>query len=177
MTGDVRMREVFHFVYKNRVDVYVQRMLDASATCYGYSADVMLKSEKGWMVMVPDLSAPSALGRDQRVEAQWTRSGRIETYRIEPEAIEYGENFVVHREGPEATPYLPNAIMTSNPYVRPDDYGIPITAQHHDDKHVRNIKLPWGEIKRHAEPVVGEGVPVLLRHARRPGTGCTANGR
>ena len=52
-----------------------------------------------------------------------------------------GENFIVHREGTEATPYLPNAIMTSNPYVRPDDYGIPITAQHHDDKHVRNIKL------------------------------------
>ena len=58
----------------------------------------------------------------------------IETYRIEPEAIEYGENFIVHREGPEATPYLPNAIFTTNPYVRPDDYGIPITAQHHDDK-------------------------------------------
>ena len=51
MTGDVRIRQVFHFVYMNRVDVYVQRTLDASATCYGYSADVMLKSEKGWMVM------------------------------------------------------------------------------------------------------------------------------
>jgi len=50
MTGDARFRGVFHFVYMNRVDVYPQRMLDASATCYGYSADVMLKSEKGWMV-------------------------------------------------------------------------------------------------------------------------------
>ena len=49
--GDVRIRQVFHFVYMNRVDVYVQQALDASATCYGYSADVMLKSEKGWMVM------------------------------------------------------------------------------------------------------------------------------
>ena len=73
----------------------------------------------------------------------------METYRVEPEAIEYGENFIVHREGPEATPYLPNAILSTNPYIRPDDYGIPITAQHHDDKHVRNIKLPWAEIKRH----------------------------
>ena len=102
MTGDARLRDVFHFVYMNRVDVYAQRMLDASATCYGYSADVMLKSEKGWMVMVPDLSAASALGRDQRVASPSGR-GRagIETYRIEPEAIEYGENFIVHREGPE----------------------------------------------------------------------------
>ena len=31
---------------------------------------------------------------------------------FEPEAIEYGENFVVHREGPEATPYLPNVIAS-----------------------------------------------------------------
>ena len=47
--------------------------------------------------------------------------------------------------------------MTSNPYVRPDDYGIPITAQHHDDKTVRNIKLPWQEIKRHANPLWEKG--------------------
>ena len=47
--------------------------------------------------------------------------------------------------------------MTTNPYVRPDDYGIPITAQHHDDKTVRNIKLPWQEIKRHANPLWEKG--------------------
>ena len=87
----------------------------------------------------------------------WTRTGRYENYRTEPEAIEYGENFISHREGTEATPYLPNAIMTTNPYVRPDDYGIPITAQHHDDKTVRNIKLPWQEIKRHANPLWEKG--------------------
>ena len=28
ITGDKRMRDYFHFVYQNRVDVYVQRMLD-----------------------------------------------------------------------------------------------------------------------------------------------------
>src|SRR5581483_647876 len=46
MTGDKRIRDHYHFVYLNRVDVYVQRLLDASATAYGYSADTMLKSEK-----------------------------------------------------------------------------------------------------------------------------------
>ena len=51
----------------------------------------------------------------------------------------------------------PNAILTSNPYCRPDDYGIPITAQHHDDKTVRNIKLPWQEIKRHSNPLWEKG--------------------
>ena len=33
----------------------------------------------------------------------WTRTGRYENYRTEPEAIEYGENFISHREGTGAT--------------------------------------------------------------------------
>ena len=36
-----------------------------------------------------------------------TDTGRMHAYADVPEAIEYGENFIVHREGPEATPYLP----------------------------------------------------------------------
>ena len=74
-----------------------------------------------------------------------------------PKCIEYGENFIVHREDPEGTPYLPNVIISSNPFVRPDDYGIPITAMHHDDRHVRNMKLPWNEAKQHANPLWEKG--------------------
>ena len=135
-----------------------QRMLDASAHLLRLQRGRHVEVGEGLDGHGTDLSAPSALGRDERVQAAMDAvAAGIETYRIEPEAIEYGENFVVHREGPEATPYLPNAIMTSNPYVRPDDYGIPITAQHHDDKHVRNIKLPWGEIKRNQNPLWEKG--------------------
>jgi nitrate reductase alpha subunit len=157
MTGDKRMRDYFAMVYANRVDVYAQRMLDASSTFYGYSADVMLKSEKGWMVMVRTYPRHPFWEETNESKPMWTRSGRYENYRIEPEAIEYGENFISHREGPEATPYLPNAIFTTNPYCRPDDYGIPITAQHHDDKTVRNIKLSWHEIMRHSNPLWEKG--------------------
>ena len=32
-----------------------------------------------------------------------------------PEAIEYGENLIVHREAVEATPYLPNVIVSTSP--------------------------------------------------------------
>ena len=116
MTGDKRMRDYFAMVYANRVDVYAQRMLDASSTFYGYSADVMLKSEKGWMVMVRTYPRHPFWEETNESKPMWTRSGRYENYRIEPEAIEYGENFISHREGPEATPYLPNAIFTTNPY-------------------------------------------------------------
>ncbi|GAB1722578.1 MAG: molybdopterin-dependent oxidoreductase [Nitrospira sp. CR1.1] len=157
MTGEQRMADTYKFVYHNRVDIYVQRILDASSTFFGYSADVMLKSEKGWMVMCRTYPRHPLWEETNESKPHWTRSGRLETYRVEPEAIEYGENFIVHREGPECTPYLPNAIMTTNPYVRPDDYGIPVTAQHHDDKTVRNIKLPWAEIKQHANPLWEKG--------------------
>jgi nitrate reductase alpha subunit len=117
----------------------------------------MLKSEKGWMVMTRTYPRIPLWEETNESKPQWTRSGRLETYRVEPEAIEYGENFIVHREGPEATPYLPNAIMSTNPYIRPDDYGVPITAQHHDDKTIRNIKLPWQEIKRYSNPLWEKG--------------------
>ena len=157
ITGEQRMADTYKFVYQNRVDVYVQRILDASSTFFGYSADVMLKSEKGWMVMCRTYPRHPLWEETNESKPHWTRSGRLETYRVEPEAIEYGENFIAHREGPECTPYLPNSIMTTNPYVRPEDYGIPVTAQHHDDKTVRNIKLPWSEIKQHANPLWEKG--------------------
>ncbi|MCC7213985.1 MAG: molybdopterin-dependent oxidoreductase, partial [Nitrospira sp.] len=157
ITGEQRMADTYKFVYHNRVDIYVQRILDASSTFFGYSADVMLKSEKGWMVMCRTYPRHPLWEETNESKPHWTRSGRLETYRIEPEAIEYGENFISHREGPECTPYMPNAIMTTNPYVRPEDYGIPVTAQHHDDKTVRNIKLPWSEIKQHPNPLWEKG--------------------
>jgi nitrate reductase alpha subunit len=77
----------------------------------------------------------------------YTPTGRLQAYNDEPEVVEYGENFIVHREGPEATPYLPNVIVSSNPYIRPDDYGIPESEMHWDARHVRNVKKPWGEVK------------------------------
>jgi nitrate reductase alpha subunit len=76
-----------------------------------------------------------------------TDTGRMHAYADVPEAIEYGENFIVHREGPEATPYLPNVIVSTNPFVRPEDYGISRGAEHWDDRTVRNVKMPWREVK------------------------------
>ena len=156
MTGDARFRGVFHFVYMNRVDVYPQRMLDASATCYGYSADVMLKSEKGWMVM--GRTYPRHPLWEETNESKPSGRGRVAS---RPTASSRKPSNTAKTSSPpgrpECTPYLPNAIFSNNPFIRPDDYGIPITAQHHDDKTVRNIKLPWAEIKRHPNPLWEKG--------------------
>src|SRR3989338_4550825 len=78
----------------------------------------------------------------------FTDTGRLNSYCDIPEAIEYGENFIVHREGPEATPYLPNVIVSTNPLIRPEDYGIPRNAEHWDERTVRNVKLSWAETKQ-----------------------------
>ena len=67
--------DYFKFVYMNRVDVYPQRMLDASATSYGYSADVMLKSEKGWMVMARTYPRHPLWEETNESKPQWTRIG------------------------------------------------------------------------------------------------------
>ena len=78
----------------------------------------------------------------------FTSHGRLSAYADVPEAIEYGENFIVHREGPEATPYLPNVIVTNNPLVRPNDYGIPASAEDADERTVRNVKMSWPDVQR-----------------------------
>ena len=83
-----------------------------------------------------------------------------------PTAIECGENFIVHREGPEATPYLPNVIVSSNPLVRPNDYGIPLNAEHWDERTVRNVKMPWARSEEDEEFPLGKRLPVLLPHAQ-----------
>ncbi|MBI2370827.1 MAG: nitrate oxidoreductase subunit alpha, partial [Deltaproteobacteria bacterium] len=92
----------------------------------------------------------------------YTPTGRMQAYNDEPEIIEYGENFIVHREGPEATPYLPNVIVSSNPYIRPDDYGIPWDAMGWDERTVRNVKLPWARAKQTKNPLWERGYHFYL---------------
>ena len=85
-----------------------------------------------------------------------------------PEAIEYGENLVVHREAVEATPYLPNVIVSTSPFVRPEDYGIPLDTIDPDLRQVRNVKLPWSRGQEDGQPALEAGLPVLLLDAQEP---------
>jgi nitrate reductase alpha subunit len=86
-----------------------------------------------------------------------TDTGRMNSYCDIPEAIEFGENFIVHREGPEATPYLPNVIVSSNPLIRPNDFGIARDEMDPELRTVRNIKLPWSEVKQTTNPLWEQG--------------------
>ncbi len=128
-TGDRRFEDTFKFEYEGRRDIYLQRLLDTCTTTAGFKlADIMA----------------GKYGPPGGSLLNFRTYPRIPFYE---QVIEYGENFIVHREGPEATPYLPNVIVSANPFVRPEDYGIPLNAEHWDHRTIRNVKLPWRQVK------------------------------
>jgi nitrate reductase alpha subunit len=91
-----------------------------------------------------------------------TDTGRLNAYCDIPEAIEHGENFIVHREAPEATPYLPNVIVSTNPYIRPENYGFTAEMLQRevtdaDIRTIANNKLAWAAVKNTENPLWRQG--------------------
>ncbi|MFQ6019626.1 MAG: molybdopterin-dependent oxidoreductase, partial [Dehalococcoidia bacterium] len=157
LLDDQRFADYWKFALEGRPEVYLQRLLDASGTTSGYRVEDIMAGKYG------EPGAALMLFRTYPRVAFWeqinenipffTDTGRLHAYCDIPEAIEYGENFVVHREGPEATPYLPNVIVSSNPYIRPENYGItPETLQGEvleaDVRTIANNKMSWEEVKK-----------------------------
>jgi nitrate reductase alpha subunit len=165
-TGDRRFSDYFKFVTEGKAKVYLQRVFDNSTTTRGtegpYSVDRMLAGEYGG-----EPGAGLMLFRTYPRVPFWeqvhdsipfyTDSGRLHSYCDIPEALEYGENLVVHREGVEATPYLPNVIVSSSPYVRPVDYDIAHDTADADLRQIRNVKMPWDEVKKTVNPLWAQG--------------------
>jgi nitrate reductase / nitrite oxidoreductase, alpha subunit len=92
----------------------------------------------------------------------FTDTGRLNAYCDIPEAITHGENFIVHREGPEATPYLPNVIISTNRLVRPENFGItPEMLQAEvleaDIRTIANNKMSWEDAKKTQNPLWRDG--------------------
>lgn len=166
LTGDRRFADYWKFALEGRPEVYLQRLLDASLPTRGYKVADIMAGKHG-----PPGGALMMFGTYPRIpfyeqlKNDWpffTDTGRLNSYCDIPEAIAYGENFVVHREGPEATPYLPNVIVSSNPLIRPDNYGItPEMLQREvldaDLRTIANNKLPWREVKNTRNPLWQQG--------------------
>ncbi len=151
-TKDKRFAEYFKFELEGKRSIYIQRLLDTCTTTAGYKLEDIMAGKYGTpgaALMLfrtyPRIPFWEQIHEDQPFH---TDTGRLHAYSDVPEAIEYGENFIVHREAPEATPFLPNAIISTNPHVRPDDYGISPEAEHWDERTVRNIKLSWADVKK-----------------------------
>jgi nitrate reductase alpha subunit len=151
-TGDARIPRYWQFALEGKREVYIQRLLDSCTTTAGYRLEDIMAGKYGppGAALMLFRTYPRIPFWEQVHEDVpfYTDHGRLQAYADVPEAIDYGENFIVHREGPEATPYLPNVIVSGNPYIRPNDYGIPLDAEHWDARTVRNVKLPWEQVKR-----------------------------
>ena len=152
VTGDGRFVDCFKFEHEGKRSIYLQRLLDSCTTTKGYNLDDIMAGKHGppGGALMNFRTYPRIPFYEQVHDSEpfHTDTGRMHAYSDLDEAIEYGENFIVHREGPEATPYLPNVIVSSNPYVRPDDYGIRADAEHWDHRTIRNIKMPWSRVKK-----------------------------
>ncbi len=168
-TGDERFANYWKFILDDKaegVKVYIQRLLDSSTTTRGYRVDDILAGKYG------DSGVALMLFRTypripfyENIQDNlpfWTDTGRLNSYCDLPEAIRHGENFIVHREGPEATPYLPNVIISTNPLVRPDDFGLAREAMHWDERTIRNLKLPWDEARQTVNPLWAQGYRFYL---------------
>jgi nitrate reductase alpha subunit len=149
--GEQRFTDYFKFEHERKRGVYIQRLLDTCTTTAGYRLEDIMAGKYGTPggALMLFRTYPRIPFWEQVHESEpfHTDTGRLHAYSDVPEAIEYGENFMVHREGPEATPYLPNVIVSTNPYVRPDDYGISLDAEHWDARTVRNVKRSWPDVK------------------------------
>jgi nitrate reductase alpha subunit len=158
---DSRFRDYWKFALEGREDIYLDRLLGGSTTTTGYTTKDILDGkygEPGGALML-FRTYPRIPFYEQIHDSIpfYTDTGRLNSYCDIPEAIEHGENFIVHREGPEATPYLPNAIVSTNPYIRPDDYGIPASELDAEKRTIRNIKLPWSRVKQTKNPLWERG--------------------
>jgi nitrate reductase alpha subunit len=168
-TGDGRFADYWRFILQDKkegVKTYLQRLLDGSTTTRGYKVDDILAGKYGQPnVALMLFRTYPRIPFYENVHDDlpfWTDTGRLNAYCDIPEAIQHGENFIVHREGPEGTPYLPNVIVSTNPLIRPDDFGVPREAMHWDERTVRNVKLPWAEAVQTKNPLWEQGFRFYL---------------
>ncbi len=165
LTGEPRFADYFKFASEGRPEVYLDRVLKGSFTTEGYTVDDIMSGKYGEPggALMQYRTYPRIPFWEQVNDSLpfYTDTGRLNAYCDLPEAIEYGENLIVHREAVEATPYLPNVIVSTSPWIRPNDYGIDPADLDADRRQVRNIKMSWPEVRRTVNPLFEEGYRFL----------------
>lgn len=166
LSGDRRFADYWHFISMKKSSVYIQRILDHCTTTRGtdgaYTVEGIMKGQYGGepgTALMLFRTYPRVPFVEQIKDSQpfYTDCGRLAAYCDLPEVLDIGENLVVHREGTEATPYLPNVIVSTSPFIRPKDYGIPAWSMDPDERTIRNIKMAWKDVKETSNPLWAQG--------------------
>ncbi len=157
---DDRFADYFKFAFGDDVQVYLQRIIDASPSLKGYQfSEVAKKAAQGIPALVNNRTYPRYSSFEQaKGDQPWhTKSGRLEFYRPEAEFIEHGENLVVYREPVDSTPYEPNVIVAkAHPAIRPtgpEGYGLERSDLRVEVRQVRNVMLSVDELVKSQHPL------------------------
>jgi len=163
-TGDRRFADMWKFVGENRTDAYLQRIFDHSTSTRGYRFnEVEEKAKNGVPVLMMTRTTPKSVGYEQITDSRpwYTKSGRLEFYREEPEFIAAGENLPVHREPIDSTFYEPNVIVApKHDAIRPEGpevYGVARDDLSCEVRQGRNVVKTWAETKATQHPLAKDG--------------------
>ncbi|MCO6512622.1 MAG: molybdopterin-dependent oxidoreductase, partial [Aridibacter famidurans] len=169
LTGDRRFLDYWKFVREGNTDVYLQRILDHSTNTKGYSfKDLHDKALEGVPALMNSRTTPKSVGYDQITDSipWYTKSGRLEFYREEPEFIEAGENLPVHREPVDSTFLEPNIIISPKHEAMrpagPEQYGVARDDLSCETRCGRNVVMTWPEAKNSQHPRIKEGYKFIF---------------
>lgn len=168
VAGEPRFRDAWQFVREGNVEAYLQRILDASTTTRGYDIrKLAANAENDVPALLLTRNYPKLMGYEQTHESKpwYTKTGRLEFYRPEPEFIEYGENLPVCREPVDATPHEPNVVVGApHPAFRfhgPEKYGLRRDDQSTEVCQVRNVLMTPEEVAASSHPLRRDGYRFL----------------
>lgn len=162
---DPRFAPYWQLVDKGGVRPYIQRVLELSSATRGYRiADLEAKAEQGIPAILETRTYPKIGGWEQGVENKpwYTKTGRLEFYREEPEFMDAGENMVVHREPIDSTFFEPNVIVAASGHPllrpkRPEDYGVASADVSGDARQARNVIRSVDQLMATRHPLIKDG--------------------
>ena len=164
LVGDPRLADCWKFVAQDKVEAYLQRILDAGNTTRGYRVEKLVAdAEQGIPALLMTRTYPKTVGWEQSNESKpwYTKSGRLEFYRPEAEFIEHGENLPVYREPVDGTHHEPNVIVgLPHPAFRfrgPESYGLKADDLSTETRQVRNVLLSPDQVVASAHPLRAQG--------------------
>ncbi|MCC7354906.1 MAG: molybdopterin-dependent oxidoreductase [Anaerolineae bacterium] len=179
--GDSRCEDYWRFIFEGRAEAYLQRIINASSSLRGYRVDELhARAARGIPALKMMRTYPKIVGWEQSNESRpwYTKTGRCEFYREEPEFLEYGENLPVYREPVDATFYEPNAMVGKPGGILqptpPQTYGLKPDDVSVEVRQVRNVMRPWSEVKETQHPLRSQGYThVFITPKFRHGTHTT----
>ncbi len=164
LTDDPRHEAYWRFQNDGGMRPYIQRVLDHGNATRGYRIELLEKAAaEGTPAMLLTRTYPKYAGYEQAYEDKpwYTRTGRLEFYRDEPEFKDSGENLVLHREPIDSTFHEPNVIVAApHPLLRPkspEAYGAKRDDLSGDARQARHVVKTVDEVLATKHPLMAAG--------------------